>query len=122
MLVAAGQGVIARRTIEELLDKEWEPALAAVYADCCTDDQATAGIARAEGWLRQHPKDDGLLLSLGRLCLQVQLWGKAQSYLEASLAIRKSVAAHLALARLADRLDRGAEAQKHYRAAAELSG
>lgn len=122
LLVAAGQGVIARRTIEELLDKEWEPALAAVYADCCTDDQATAGIARAEGWLRQHPKDDGLLLSLGRLCLQVQLWGKAQSYLEASLAIRKSVAAHLALARLADRLDRGAEAQKHYRAAAELSG
>lgn len=122
LLVASGEGAIARRTIEELLDQEWEPALAAVYADCCADDQATAGIARAEGWLRKYPKDDGLLLTLGRLCLQVQLWGKAQSYLEASLAIRKNVAAHLALARLAERLERPADAQKHYRAAAELSG
>jgi HemY protein len=39
----------------------------------------------AEGWLKNHPDDPGLLLTLGRLCLQSSLWGKARDYLEASL-------------------------------------
>jgi len=49
-----------------------------------------------------------------------ELWGKAQHYLEASLAFEESRATHLELARLLDRLARGAEAQRHYRRAAEL--
>ncbi|HLD77696.1 MAG TPA: heme biosynthesis protein HemY, partial [archaeon] len=61
-----------------------------------------------------------LLASLGKLCAQAELWGKARSSLEASLTFEESRAAHLELARLAERLGQGEEAQRHYRRAAEL--
>jgi len=77
--------------------------------------ELTARIARAEGWLKQRPRDAGLLLALGRLCLQQKLWGKAQNYLEASLSVEESRDAHLELARLLDQLERPGEADRHYR-------
>jgi len=46
-------------------------------------------VQTAEGWLKQHPEDAGLLLTLGRLCLHSQLWGKAKDYLESSLAFQR---------------------------------
>jgi HemY protein len=51
--------------------------------------------------------------------VQSQLWGKAESYLEASLAIAPSWEAHVELAHLAERMDRTDAANRHYRAAAE---
>lgn len=119
-LAAAGQGALARRTIERLLDAEWDGGLARLYGYCCEGD-AVDCLARGEKWLRMQPKDAGLLFALGRLCLNAQLWGKAQSYLEASLNLAPSVETHLALAGLLERLERNDEAQAHYRAAAERS-
>jgi HemY protein len=60
-----------------------------------------------------------LLLTLGRLCVQRQLWGKAQSYLEASLAMQATRAAHITLARLFDSMGREQDATRHYRASAD---
>jgi len=40
------------------------------------------------------------LLTLGRLCAPLELWGKAQSYLDASIAIEPTYTAHLVLAQL----------------------
>jgi HemY protein len=118
MLAAAGRAALARKTLEKLLDAEWDSALARLYGHCA-NGEAVACLARGEGWLRAHPKDAGLLHALGRLCLAAQLWGKAQSYLEASLTLEPSVETHLALAGLLERLERGSEAQAHYRAAAQ---
>jgi len=50
----------------------------------------------------------------------VRLWGKAQSYLEASLAVAESRDAHLELANLFDQLERAADANRHYRQSAAL--
>ena len=69
--------------------------------------------------LPAHPDDPHLLLALGRMCTEQQLWGKAQSYLEASLGLKPEVDTHLALAHLFDTLERRGDAQRHYRAAAE---
>lgn len=54
----------------------------------------------AEGWLKQHPEDAGLLLTLGRLCAHSQLWGKAKGYFESSLAFERHPEACAELARL----------------------
>ena len=70
--------------------------------------------------MRRHPDDARLLKALGRMCLRQRLWGKAQSYLEASLSVAPSQQAHLELARLFDQLERPEEANKHYRASALL--
>ena len=77
-------------------------------------------IAQAEKWLQRMPRDGALLLTLGRLCRQQQLWGKARSYVEAALAIAPSRVAHVELAQLLDQLEESALAVRHYRAAALL--
>ena len=124
--LALGLPGLAREALEKALAAEWVSSLAALYGDLPPMDGAArieeAGrrIERAERWLLEHADDAQLLAALGRLCAQAELWGKAQSYLETSLSFAESGATHLELARLLDRLERGAEAQRHYRRAAEL--
>ena len=117
-LIAAGDSAAAQQAIEAQLALAWDSQLAALYGRCEEGD-VRARLANAEDWLKRQPRDPQLLLSLGRLCVQSQLWGKAESYLEASLAIAPSWEAHVELAHLAERMDRDDEANRHYRAAAE---
>jgi HemY protein len=116
-LTAAGACTESAQIIEDYFDEPWEPGLLADYADCVGGD-VLRRIANAERWLHEHPQDADLLLALGRLCQKQQLWGKAQSYLEASLAITPDCVAHIELARLFDHLGRAEDANRHYRAAA----
>lgn len=123
-LNAVGAGDDARAIIEDTVDARraegWDSALAALYADCKTDS-TLAQIERAERWLREHARDGELLATLGKLCMRQQLWGKAQNYLEASVALKPSLDAHMALARLMERIGRRDEAILHIRKSAELA-
>ncbi len=114
----------AQRVIEDALDDEWDAALVLAYGECgrtgAAANDVLGRIAQAEKWLARMPRDGNLLLTLGRLCRQQQLWGKARSYLEASLAIEPTRAAHVELAQLLDQLEESAVADGHYRAAAVL--
>lgn len=110
----------AHRIIEEALERNWDGTLALLYGEC-VDRDALDRLERAEKWLKDRPGEAELLLTLGRLCVQRELWGKAQSYLEASLATQPTQAAHIALAKLYERLDRPAEAGRHFRASADLA-
>lgn len=92
----------------------WNDELVTLYGKLAGGDR-TARLGQAEKWLAQRPNDENLLLALGRLCIGQRLWGKAQSYLEASLAVAPSTAAHLELARLFDSLGRQEEANRHFR-------
>jgi HemY protein len=118
-LIDAGDGASAQRIIESRLEDAWDSELAGLYADCRGGD-TLARIARAEKWLQKHPQDARLLLALGRLCREQQLWGKAQSYFEASLAIRPSQDAHVELATLFAQLGRSEASNQAYRSAAAL--
>ena len=107
----------AHRIIEEALAAAWNADLVRLYGECRED--ALARIERAEMWLKEHPRDADLLLTLGRLCMQCELWGKARSYFEASLALAPGRAVHIALADLCDRTGRIDEANRHFRAGAD---
>jgi len=107
----------AAHVIESQLEREWDDDLVAMYARCLGAKLAER-IARAEKWLLSHADDATLLLTLGRLCAAWRLWGKAQSYLEASLSLHPSPETHLALAKLLDSLQRTGEADRHFRLAA----
>ena len=115
-----GDARTAHRIIEESLERNWESELVLLYGEC-GDADALARIERAEAWLSARPRDADLLLTLGRLCSQCELWGKAQSYLEASLDARPSQAAHVALAMLFDRLGRTEDANRQFRAGADAA-
>ena len=114
-----GDGRAAQLAIENALAAAWEPDLVLLYGEC-GDDEAIARIERAEAWLKDRPQDADLLLTLGRLCAKRELWGKARSYLEASIGLSPVRDAHIELARLCDRIGLAGEADRHYRAAAQL--
>lgn len=119
-LQSAGEWAEAQAVIERSLETEWDSALVNLYGLIRAPD-ALRQIECAERWLQTHRDDGVLLLALGRLCAQQQLWGKAQSYLEASIAIEPTYSAHLELARLHDRLERAESARVHYRASLDLA-
>lgn len=110
----------AHGIVEASLAREWSPHLLPLYAECPEGDAARQ-IQRAESWLRDHPDDAVLLLTLGRLCTHAGLWGKAQSYMEASLSVEPTFSAYLALAELNERLDRPEAARDAYRKSLDLA-
>jgi len=124
--LALGDAALGREAIERSLAAEWNSALAQLYGElprmdaARTQEEARIRIERAERWLPAHPDDAPLLAALGGLCVGAELWGKARHYLEASVAFAPSRAAHLELARLAERDGRAADAQAHFRRAGEL--
>jgi HemY protein len=117
---AMGDCVTAHEIIEESLNTQWDSELAGLYAKCPGSD-AISQIEHAEAWLESHPNDACLLLALGKLCVNCELWGKAQNYLEASLSVDPDYPAHLALAQLNEKLGRFELARDHYSKGLELA-
>ena len=118
--VALGACRDAHRIVEEGLERQWDAALLAIYSECLGQD-VTQQLERAELWLHEHPRDAILLLILGRLCAHQGLWGKARSYLEASLSIESTHSAHLELGRLLEREGKSAEAATEYQKALKVT-
>lgn len=117
-----GEPALARALIEETLQNEWSSSLAGRYGMLgLTGEALISQLQQAELWLKQHPNDHLLLLTLGRLCRTSALWGKAQTYLEASIAVHPTAVAHSELAELLDSLDKNDAASKHYRASLALA-
>jgi HemY protein len=93
----------AERLLRELIDETSDAVAIRLYGELVLPD-ALLPLERAEGWLRKRPEDPDLLGTCARLCLRAELFGKARSYLEASLARRPSAENSLILADLLDQL------------------
>ena len=119
--LALGSAAPAQAIVEQALEREWNPALVALYGEAAGED-ALPQIERAEKWLRAHARDPALLLALGKLCMRQGLWGKAQSYIEASIALEPTHDGHMTLAALMERIGKHQEAVLHFRKSAELAG
>ncbi|MEO5677940.1 MAG: heme biosynthesis HemY N-terminal domain-containing protein [Usitatibacter sp.] len=119
--LALGANAEAQAIIEQALEREWNPSLVALYGDAAGAD-ALPQIERAENWLRANARDPALLLALGKLCMRQALWGKAQSYIEASLALEATHDGHMTLAALMEQIGKPQEAVLHFRRSAELAG
>ncbi|MGH8801715.1 MAG: heme biosynthesis HemY N-terminal domain-containing protein [Casimicrobiaceae bacterium] len=110
----------AADVIVKALNRNWDSGLLLLYAQCRTPDP-TRQLETAERWLTRHNGDATLLYVLGRLCEGQQLWGKAQTYLEASLALDNHWRAQVALGEMLSKLGRHDEADPHLAAALQLA-
>ncbi|HKR42559.1 MAG TPA: heme biosynthesis protein HemY [Paraburkholderia sp.] len=124
LLIALDRQADARKIVEEALAQNWDARLLRRYPDTAGSD-ALPLIQKAEAWRKERPEDGDLLFALGRLCLKQQLWGKAQSFLEAALKSADAtqneplkIRSHRALARLHEQLGDGDKAASHYRESA----
>jgi HemY protein len=85
--VRLGASEQVEAVLRKALKSSWSASLVTLYGRLETPDPSTQ-LATLEKWLNERPEDAELLLACGRLCLRSELWGKARSYLETSLAIR----------------------------------
>jgi HemY protein len=109
----------ALEVLEAALKRDWHEDLVAMYGEI-RGSSPTRQIEQAEKWLHAQPRDARLLLTLAQLCSVQELWGKAQSYLEASLAIEPSVEGHVRMAELKTQSEQPGEACRHYQKALAL--
>ncbi|MBI4205948.1 MAG: heme biosynthesis protein HemY [Betaproteobacteria bacterium] len=118
--IALGGCAKAHEIIEQSLNESWDSTLVGLYGECEGGDTLRR-IERAETWLKRQSNDAVLLLTLGRLCAQQGLWGKAQSYLEAGIAIEPTYSGLFALAQLQEKLGNADAAHRHFRESLELA-
>jgi HemY protein len=105
--------------LQAALNRDWHEDLVTLYGEV-RGSSPTRQIEQAEKWLHAQPRDAKLLLTLAQLCAVQELWGKAQSYLEASLAIAPSVEGHIRMAELRNQNGQTGEACQHYQRALAL--
>jgi HemY protein len=118
--LALGGDREAAEIIERSIEREWSADLAVLYAECRTQD-ATRQLESAERWLAAHSQDATLLFALGRLCERSQLWGKAQTYYEASIALDDDWRTRVAFGEMQARLGRTEAANAQLAAALKLA-
>jgi HemY protein len=118
--LSLGGDVEAAGILARAIERSWESDLVLLYAECRLGDP-TRQLEQAERWLADHNQDPALLYALGTLCVRSQLWGKAQTYFEASLALDDSYRTHVALGELLARTGREGEANPHLAAALKLA-
>lgn len=100
--------------LQDALNKQLDNSLIHTYG-LIKSSSSDKQLKVAETWLQQQPDNPELLLCLGRLCIYNQLWGKARTYLDASLAERRSPESCVELAKLLEKLDQKEEAIRYYR-------
>ena len=89
----------AEQILRGALKRHFDSHLARLYGQV-RGTEPLRQLQTAEGWLKDHPQDPSLLLTLGRLSLQNSLWGKARDYFEGSLRMQRDPETCAELARL----------------------
>ena len=84
-----GQTLAAMDEIESALRREWNDPLALAYSDIGPAELAVR-TRHAEAWLAIAPNSTALLTTLGRLCRDQKLWGKAIQFLDRAVGITDS--------------------------------
>jgi len=118
--IALGGDREAVELLTKSLEREWNSELVELYAECRPADGAPQ-LEQGERWLAKHRDDSALLYALGVLCERAQLWGKAQTYFEASLAVEDSWRTRVALGELFARLGRVSDANAQLALALKLA-
>ena len=72
-------------------------------------------LAAAETWLAGNETNPVLLLTLGRLCTRNRLWGKARSYLDASVGTQARSDTYYELGQLMEKINQPGQAADYYR-------
>lgn len=107
----------ARELLRRCLKKQFDPQLITLYSSLPGSESQ---LDFAETLLKKNPHSATLYLSLGQLCINQQLWGKAKHYLEQSNEIEPTPFAYLTLGSLYEKLGDSALSCKSYKQGLEL--
>lgn len=101
--MACGEHEAAEAALRECINKQWHEGAVLAYGELETEDPLKT-LDRAEAWLTGHDDDPALLFTCAQLATRAELYGKARSFLETSIAIRPRLEAYQLLANLMEQL------------------
>lgn len=114
-LVAFGETDTVEGLIRQTLKSHWDPELVLLYGKlpfaALNKQYVIVG-----AWLKQYGAHPELYLTLARLCMRGQLWGKAKDYFEKCLDLGANRDASLELGELYEQLAEPELAKSAYRA------
>lgn len=110
----------AELILRNFLRKNWNPNLVKLYG-LVKSSQLEKQLVFAESLSKDHDNHPILLLTLGRLCMYNDLWGKARAYLEASLGNRESPETYKELGLLMEYLNEPKLAAEYFKKGLFLS-
>jgi len=119
-LARFGEPERAATALRELLDADWNEAAVLLYGELPGGDPLER-LRTAEGWLRGRREDPALLVCCARLCLRAELYGKARSYLDTSMALKPRAETAQLLAELLAELGQPEQAMQMLRQGIELA-
>jgi HemY protein len=115
LLDKLGRGEEAVKALNAALKRGWDKDLVTTFGEVRAADRLKQ-LQRAESWLKQHGEDAALLMTAAKLCMANELWGKARSYLESSIAIEPEPASYALYGELLDQLGEADAAARAYQA------
>jgi len=113
-LILFKQNEVAELLLRTTIKHHWDTRFVYLYGLVKTT-QLQQQLDFAESQIKQHKQSPILLLTLGRICITLELWGKAQAYLEASLGLKPMAETYKELAILMDHLGETEQANNYCR-------
>lgn len=104
----------AEDLIRKTLKNHWHPELAKRYGTLPFAN-LNRQLVIVAAWVKMYGQKPELLLTLARLCVKVQLWGRAKDYFEKCLALGPNPDASLAYGHLLEQLNEPEKAMMKYR-------
>lgn len=104
-LIMAAEPFEAEVVLRDSLKAQWSEKVIEFYGHLPYPEPHKL-LTKAEQWLKTHPQSPGLLLALGTMCENQQLWGKAQRYMEASLSLEPRPQTYASLGKLLEKMDK----------------
>ncbi|CAH0991814.1 Protein HemY [Sinobacterium norvegicum] len=114
LLGEVGAAEVAVNELQRYLRKYWDDEAVELYGRLKSADLQKQ-LLFAEGWLKERNNNPVLLLSLARICMRLELWGKAREYYETSLRFTRNNEAYLELAQLSAALGDEDKSKEYYR-------
>lgn len=107
-LIKVNQTAESETLLRITLSQHWHSDLVSLYGTV-KGANPSEQLLHAENWLKERPNNATLLLALGRLSLQNELWGKALEYFEASKRLHQTKESLAELCRLKLRMKKPQE-------------
>jgi len=111
LLMEAGAEGKAETFLKDLIKRQWDERLVNLYGRIAGDSPARQ-LDTAKGWQKEHSDSASLMLTLGRLSMRNEHWGKAIEFFEQSLQLEPSTEAYSELTRLLQHLGESERSQQ----------
>lgn len=120
-LIANDQLTGAEQLLRDTLNKQWDDTLILLYSSFVnrieTDNDEryfNTLLTQCEKWLVNNPHHATLLLTAGKVCTALKLWGKARSYFDSSLSCKPQTDTYLQIALLLEQTGETEKANEYY--------